>query len=189
MIEALILALALSMDAFAVSIGLGAKVPCGADGCDRRELALKAGVYFGFFQALMPLFGYLAGVGMMHYIEVFDHWIAFGLLSIIGGKMLYESFQDGVEDEITRVSNRMLMILAVATSIDAAAAGFTLQLINLNPYISMALIGFVTFLLSAIGVYVGAHGEVWLENRAEMLGGIVLIVIGIKILAQHLGFL
>ena len=110
-------------------------------------------------------------------------------LSLIGGKMLYESFQDGVEDEITRVSNRMLLILAIATSIDAAAAGFTLQLINLNPFISMALIGFVTFLLSAVGVYVGAQGEVWLENRAEMLGGVVLIVIGIKILVQHLGYL
>ncbi len=93
MIEALILALALSMDAFAVSIGLGAKVPCGTDGCDRRELALKVGLYFGFFQALMPLLGYLAGVGMMRHIEAFDHWIAFGCSALSAEKCSMRVFR------------------------------------------------------------------------------------------------
>lgn len=189
MIEVFLLALALSMDAFAVSIGLGAKVPCGIESCHRHDLALRAGIFFGFFQALMPFVGYMAGVGMMEYIAAYDHWIAFGLLVAIGGKMVYEGFQENVEEAILQVSQRMMLLLAIATSIDAGAAGFTLQLLDWNPFASMALIGAVTFLMSYIGVHVGARGGEWLEDKAEIIGGLVLMGIGSKILMENLGLL
>ena len=188
MLEVLLLSLALSMDAFAVSIGLGAKVPCGINGsCSRHSLALKAGIFFGFFQALMPFFGYMAGVGLMQYIESFDHFVAFFLLLAIGGKMIYEGFSEGVEETISKVSNKIMLLLAIATSIDAAAAGFTLQLLDFNPFASIILIGAITFAMSYLGVQLGTRSGVWLENKAEILGGIVLVGIGFKILIQGIG--
>ncbi len=189
MVEVFLLAFALSMDAFAVSIGLGAKVPCDNIGCKRRDLALKAGIFFGFFQGLMPFIGYMAGIGAMEYIESFDHWIAFLLLGAIGAKMIYEGFQEGVEEAITKVSNRMMLLLAIATSIDAGAAGFTLQLLEFNPFASMVLIGIITFGMSYVGVHIGSHGGKWIESKAEIVGGVVLIGVGVKILVEHLGVL
>ena len=180
MIEVLLLAFALSMDAFAVSIGLGVKSVKF-----NKSLALKAALFFGIFQALMPLIGYLASIGLGDFILAFDHWIAFILLSLIGGKMLYESFQENTEDEINIVTNKVLMILAIATSIDAMAAGFTLGLLELSPYISMVLIGVITFIFSYIGVFIGTKGGSFLEDKAEKLGGIILILIGLKILLEH----
>jgi manganese efflux pump family protein len=184
MFEVMLLAVALSMDAFAVSIGLGAK---------RAEptlpLAIKAGLYFGIFQALMPLIGYMAGVGVFVYIESFDHWIAFLLLAVIGGKMIYESFTEEIGEDIARVTNKMLLILAIATSIDALAAGFTLTLFELVPLLSVALIGVTTFVFSMAGVYFGDRTGTFLERQAELLGGLILIVIGLKILFTHLGVL
>ena len=177
MIEILLLAFALSMDAFAVSIGLGVKSQNF-----NKFLAIKVALLFGFFQALMPLFGYLASIGLDTFITSIDHWIAFILLIIIGGKMIYESFQEGTEDEITIITNKILLILAVATSIDAMAAGFTLHLFELNPYISLLIIGISTFIISYIGVYVGSRGGEKYESKAEILGGVVLILIGFKIL-------
>jgi manganese efflux pump family protein len=180
LIEIIVLSFALSMDAFAVSIGLGVK---------NKEfnfaLALKVGLFFGFFQALMPFFGYLASVGVGTFIESIDHWIAFLLLGIIGAKMLYESFGEKTEDEITHITNKILLILAIATSIDAMAAGFTLNLIDFNPFASMLLIGVITFIFSSIGVFVGTHGGSFLEDKAEKIGGVVLILIGFKILIEH----
>jgi len=180
LIEVIILAFALSMDAFAVSIGIGVKTKKFDKG-----LALKVGLFFGFFQALMPLFGYLASLGVGSFIESIDHWVAFGLLALIGGKMLYESFQENTEDEISQITNKVLLILAIATSIDAMAAGFTLTLMDLNPFISMILIGVITFIFSFLGVYLGTKGGSYLEDKAEKLGGIVLIAIGLKILIEH----
>jgi len=183
LIEILILSFALSMDAFAVSIGLGVK---------NKEfnllLALKVALLFGFFQALMPLFGYLASIGVGSYIESFDHWIAFLLLCVIGGKMLYESFGEKTEDEITHISNKILLILAIATSIDAMAAGFTLGLIDFNPFASMIIIGVITFVFSTFGVFIGTKGGSFLEDKAEKIGGVILILIGFKILIEHLFF-
>jgi len=180
MLEVYLLAFALSMDAFAVSIGLGVK---------NREfskvLALKVALLFGLFQGLMPLFGYLASVGLGTVIESVDHWVAFLLLSVIGGKMLYESFGENTEDEITNITNKVLLLLAIATSIDAMAAGFTLNLLDLNPFVSMIIIGLVTYIFSYIGVFVGSRGGGYIESKAEMLGGIVLIGIGVKILLEH----
>lgn len=175
MIEILILAIALSMDAFAVAIGLGAKknIP---------GLALKAGLFFGVFQALMPFIGYLGGKGVLGWIEAYAHWIAFGLLIFIGAKMIYEGFQEGIEEDITAVTNKMMLILAIATSIDAMAAGFSLTLLDVNPYVACLVIGATTFAFSWIGVFIGKNSGTWLESKAEIFGGAVLILMGFKIL-------
>ncbi len=177
MIEVFILAIALSMDAFAVSIGLGVK-----NKHNILSLAIKAGLFFGIFQALMPLIGYLGGVGLKEYIGGFDSLIAFTLLLLIGSKMIYEAFGENVENEISMISNKILLTLAIATSIDAMAAGFTLHLFNLNPFISVILIGIITFIFSILGVYIGSKGGEKYESKAEIFGGVILILIGVKIL-------
>lgn len=177
MIEVVFLALALSMDAFAVSIGLGAKQKTSPFG-----LALKAGIYFGLFQALMPLIGYLGGKGVLGWIEDYAHWVAFVLLLLIGGKMIYESFAEGIEDDIAKITHRVMLILALATSIDAMAAGFSLTLLAINPFVACAMIGFATFCFSVSGVFIGAKSGTWLESKAALLGGITLILIGVKML-------
>ena len=181
MTEVLLLSLALSMDAFAVSIGIGVK----AKSFD-KYLALRVALLFGVFQGIMPLFGYLASIGLGSFIESVDHWIAFLLLSLIGGKMLYDSFGENTEDEISSTTNKVLLLLAIATSIDAMAAGFTLDLMSLNPFISMFLIAIITFVFSFFGVYAGTRGASVLEDKAEKLGGVVLIAIGLNILLEHL---
>ena len=180
MLEVLLLSFALSMDAFAVSIGLGVK----SQTFDKK-LALKVGLFFGFFQAFMPLVGYLASIGLGSFITEIDHWVAFVLLAGIGGKMLYESYQEKTEEEIAIVTNKVLLLLAIATSIDAMAAGFTLGLLDLNPFLSMILIGIITFLFSFFGVFVGTKGGSFLEDKAEKLGGIVLIGLALKIFVEH----
>ncbi|WP_321311742.1 manganese efflux pump MntP family protein [Halarcobacter sp.] len=180
MFEVLLLSFALAMDAFAVSIGLGVK-----NKTFDKFLALKIALFFGFFQGFMPLIGFLASVGLGDFIESIDHWVAFFLLSLIGGKMLYESFGESTEEEISVISNKVLLILAIATSIDAMAAGFTLNLLNLNPYLSMLIIAFVTFIFSFLGNFLGTRGGEFLEDKAEKIGGIVLIGIGLKILIEH----
>lgn len=180
MLELIILAIALSMDAFAVSLGLGAKQVT----FDKR-LALKVGLYFGFFQGFMPLIGYLAGIGLSSFIESIDHWVAFVLLALIGAKMVYESFGEPVEEEISIITNKVLLLLAIATSIDAMAAGFTLTLMATTILISVIVITITTFAFSYGGVLLGTHGGAYLESKAELLGGIVLIAIGLKILIEH----
>ena len=177
MIEVFILAFALSMDAFAVSIGLGVK-----EKNDTGVLALKAAVFFGIFQAVMPFIGYVGGVGLTHYIQGYDTLIAFILLCFIGAKMIYEAFGEGVEEELSLVSNKVLLMLAIATSIDAMAAGFSLHLLDVNIYLSLIIIGATTFFVSILGVYIGQKGGTWLESKAEILGGLVLIIIAFKIL-------
>jgi manganese efflux pump family protein len=177
MIEVVFLAVALSMDAFAVSIGLGSKQKTTP-----LALAIKAGVYFGLFQALMPLVGYLGGKGVLGWIEDYAHWVAFLLLALIGGKMIYESFSEGIEEDISKVTHRVMLILAIATSIDAMAAGFTLTLLDINPFIACLIIGFTTFAFSWAGVFIGIKSGTWLESKAEFSGGAILILIGLKML-------
>jgi putative Mn2+ efflux pump MntP len=177
MLEVTILAIALSMDAFAVSIGLGSKG-------NSKGLGLKAGLYFGVFQALMPFIGYLGGKGVLGWVEDYAHWIAFGLLALIGGKMIYESLQEGIEEDIAALTHRMMLLLAIATSIDAMAAGFSLTLLEVNAYLACAIIGVTTFVFSWIGVRIGEQSGTWLESKAEMFGGVVLILIGIKMLVM-----
>lgn len=175
MIEVIILAIALSMDAFAVSIGLGAKK-------STPNPALKAGVFFGVFQALMPLIGYLGGKGVLGWIENYSNWIAFGLLLLIGAKMIYEGVQENIEEEISVITNKVMLLLAIATSIDAMAAGFSLTLLDANPYIACLTIGMITFAFSVAGVFVGMKSGTWLESKAEIFGGSVLILMGFKFL-------
>ncbi|MGH1462926.1 MAG: manganese efflux pump MntP family protein [Neptuniibacter sp.] len=177
MIEVLILAVALSMDAFAVSIGLGSKH-------ERKTstLAAQAAIYFGVFQAVMPFIGFFGGKGVLGWVENYAHWIAFSLLVLIGGKMIYEAASEGIEEDIAQITHKMLLILAIATSIDAMAAGFSLTLLEVNPFLACGIIGITTFIFSWLGVFVGAKSGTYLESKAEMLGGIILILIGFKVL-------
>lgn len=175
MLEVIVLAIALSMDAFAVSIGLGSKG-------NTRGLGLKAGLFFGAFQALMPFLGYLGGKGVLGWVDAYAHWIAFGLLALIGGKMIYEGLHEGIEEDIAAITNKMMLVLAVATSIDAMAAGFSLTLLEINAYLACMIIGVTTFGFSWAGVQIGKSSGTWLENKAEIFGGTVLILIGIKML-------
>lgn len=177
MIEVFFLAVALSMDAFAVSIGLGSKHRGKA-----IVLALMAGAYFGIFQALMPLIGYLGGKGVLGWIEAYAPWVAFFLLLLIGGKMIYESFAEGIEEDIANITHRVMLILAIATSIDAMAAGFALTLLDVGPFLACLIIGITTFLFSFLGIFVGIKSGTWLESKAELFGGVVLILIGFKVL-------
>jgi putative Mn2+ efflux pump MntP len=180
-IEVVILALALSMDAFAVSIGLGAKRKH-----NRTSLAIMAGLYFGFFQGVMPLIGYLGGKEVFGWVGVYAPWIAFILLLLIGSKMIYESFsgaiEKNIETDIVKITHKVMLVLAIATSIDALAAGFSLTLLDVNSFVACTLIGLTTLVFSGIGVFVGAKSGTWLESKAELFGGIVLILIGFKLL-------
>lgn len=182
-IELLLLALGLSMDACAVSICKGLSV---------REVRPKhmlvCGAYFGGFQALMPLVGYLLGAHFQALIENVDHWIAFALLLLIGLNMVRES-RSGEEDESSdRFDFKTMLPLAVATSIDALAVGVTFAFLQVNIVAAVGFIGVITFALSAVGVLLGnAFGVKW-KNRAELAGGLILIFIGLKILIEHLFF-
>jgi putative Mn2+ efflux pump MntP len=176
-LEVIILAVALSMDAFAVSIGLGSKHVK-----QTKSLALMSGIYFGLFQGLMPLIGYMGGKGVLGWFEEYAQWVAFALLILIGGKMIYESITEGIEEDIVKITHKVMLILAIATSVDAMAAGFTLTLIEINPLLACAIIGATTLFFSWIGVFIGEKSGTWLESKAELLGGIVLILIGFKVL-------
>ena len=177
MIEVVILSFALSMDAFAVSIGLGSKHTKKT-----VSLAIMAGIYFGLFQALMPLIGYMGGKGIFGWVEAYASWIAFFLLLLVGSKMIYESLSEGIEEDIAKITHKVMLILAIATSIDAMAAGFSLTILNVNLLIACLVIGVTTLVFSFVGVFVGAKSGTWLESKAELFGGIVLVLIGLKIL-------
>jgi len=176
-IEVVILALALSMDAFAVSIGLGAKHTY-----QTPSLAIMAGLYFGLFQGLMPLIGYMGGKEVFGWVGAYAPWIAFVLLLLIGSKMMYESISGGIDKDIVKITHKVMFVLAIATSIDALAAGFSLTLLDVNPFIACAIIGLATFIFSGVGVFVGAKSGTWLESKAELFGGLVLVLIGCRLL-------
>ena len=183
-IELLVLALGLSMDAFAVSICKGLSVPkLQAKHC------LICGVYFGGFQALMPALGYLLGSQFESMITQIDHWIAFVLLGIIGSSMIKESREDEEEEVSASFDVKTMLALAVATSIDALAVGVTFAFLHVNIVWAVTFIGCTTFVLSAIGVKVGNVFGMKYKSRAELAGGVILILMGIKILLEHLGFL
>lgn len=183
-IELLVLALGLSMDAFAVSICKGLSVPkLQAKHC------LICGVYFGGFQALMPALGYLLGSQFESMITRIDHWIAFVLLGIIGSSMIKESREDEEEEVSASFDMKTMLALAVATSIDALAVGVTFAFLHVNIVWAVTFIGCTTFVLSAIGVKAGNVFGMKYKSRAELAGGVILILMGIKILLEHLGFL
>lgn len=183
MSDLILLAMALPMDAFAVSLGLGAK--------QRKHtvlIAILAGVYFGVFQGMMPLLGYLSGRSVLGFIENIAPWIACVILLGLGGKMLYEAFSkdqdddknDGDDETKPPMSQKTMLMLAVATSIDAMVAGFTLNLMPINPWLACAIIAVVTGVLSFVGVFLGSQSGTWLESKAEIFGGFVLMFVGLK---------
>lgn len=186
MIELLLLALALSMDAFAVSIGLGAK-----HHNQTLKISLMAAIYFGVFQGVMPLIGYLGGRSVLGFIAQFAPWVACIILVGLGGKMLYEAIKGDDEDNETdalelantselALTHKTMVTLAIATSIDAMAAGFTLNLLSVNAFVACLVIAIVTGIFSFAGVFLGKQSGTWLESKAEIFGGLVLIGIGIK---------
>ncbi|MGB3340038.1 MAG: manganese efflux pump MntP family protein [bacterium] len=178
----LLIALGLAMDAFAVSVACGFAIKAL-----RVKHAFTIAVSFGLFQALMPMVGWASGTMLKDLITGIDHWIAFTLLSIIGGKMIYESFKIGRKDEKFDPQNPcMLLILSIATSIDALAVGITLSFLDVAIMMPALIIGIITFLLSFLGVFIGNKFGHFFEKRIEAVGGIILIGIGIKILLEHL---
>lgn len=179
--EVFLVAVGLSMDAFAVAVCKGLKMPK----INPKQTALIA-LFFGGFQALMPLIGYLLGTQFEQYIVRIDHWITFVLLGFIGGKMIYESFKKDEEEDDKPFNVKELFVLAIATSIDALAVGITFAFLDVNIVISVSLIGVITFILSAIGVFIGhKFGEKY-KSKAEFAGGLILVLIGLKILLEHL---
>ena len=194
-LELLLIGVGLAMDAFAVSIckGLNMKVV-------NKKHCFMIALFFGGFQALMPLIGWLAGIQFEHYIKAFDHWIAFVLLVMIGGHMVVEVIRgEEEEDEVClcaaevseeRLDMKELLLLAIATSIDALAIGVTFALLpGVNIWTSIALIGCTTFMISFAGVGIGFRFGNKYEKKAQIVGGVILIVLGIKILLEHLGVL
>ena len=183
--ELMLISIGLSMDAFAVALCKGLAMPR----LNMRQAAVIA-IFFGGFQALMPLLGWLLGRSFQNYITAFDHWIAFGLLLFIGGRMIYEARQpDAADTASARLSIRQLLLLSIATSIDALAVGVTFAFLQTDIVFAVSLIGVTTFILSLVGVAVGHRFGVRYKNKAEIAGGVVLILIGVKILLEHLGIL
>jgi len=171
------------MDAFAVSISNGIIVQK-----DKLKLALKLGLFFGGFQAIMPLIGWLAGFSFKEMISDIDHWIAFGLLLIIGLKMIYESFGMDSEQEKKDLSYYTIIILSIATSIDALAVGVSFVFLKVDIILPVILIGIITFVMSFLGVFLGNKFGKLFGSKIEIIGGLVLIGIGTKILIEHLYF-
>jgi len=178
----IVIAVGLAMDAFAVSIATGAayKQP-------RTSHAFRIALAFGGFQAIMPVIGWFAGLVMKDFVADYDHWVAFILLTAIGSKMIYESFK--IKHAPEQLSTAILLILAVATSIDALAVGITFSFFLAGSLIiAVIIIGLITFVLSYAGFYIGKHLGHFFESRIAAFGGLILICIGIKILLQHLFF-
>ncbi len=200
-VELILIAVSLSMDAFAVSVCKGIKMPK----MKYSHLFIIA-LFFGGFQMLMPLLGWLLGKQFEEYIVSFDHWIAFALLAFIGGKMLFEALRGGdssgdkadntekcgcsdCSQGETALNIKELTVLAVATSIDALAVGITFAFMKVSILPSVSLIGITTFIFCSIGVFIGHRFGSVFGNKAEIFGGIILILIGLKILLEHLGIL
>jgi len=183
-IEIFLIGTGLSMDAFAVSIGKGLSVKKV-----RPANALSVGLWFGGFQALMPLVGYFLGVSFADLVQNVDHWIAFGLLVLIGGNMIREALS-GKEDAVdASFAVKNMTMLAVATSIDALAAGISFAFLGTNVWTAVAIIGVTTFLFSVVGLYIGHIVGSRFHKGAEIFGGLVLIGIGLKILLEHLNII
>ena len=188
-VELFLLGVGLSMDAFAVSVCKG----LGMRKLDKKQ-ALIIGLYFGGFQALMPLIGWLLGSQFQQYITSIDHWIAFILLGFIGGKMMVEAVREWNEEETVEVmdapiDHKNMFVLAVATSIDALAVGITFAFLNTPIIEAITIIGITTMVLSIIGVIVGNFFGSRYKSKAEFIGGLILVLLGLKILLEHLGIL
>jgi putative Mn2+ efflux pump MntP len=177
-----LIAIGLSFDTFAVSISSGLVL---------RKIdffnATKIAITLALFQAAMPVIGWLAGSGIKNYAESVDHWIAFGILALLGGKMIYESFNADPEDRsFNPLDIRVLIGMAIATSIDALIVGFSFALLNYKIVISIGIIGVVTYIVAMLGMLFGKKIGAQMGRRMEILGGVMLILIGLKILFEHL---
>lgn len=184
LIELFLIAVGLSMDAFAVSVCKGLAMPK----CTFKKAAV-VGLWFGGFQALMPAIGYILGAQFQETIASIDHWIAFVLLALIGGNMIREALVDDEEEADASLDVKTMFLLAVATSIDALAIGITFAFLKVNIIPAVCFIGSVTFIISFAGVKIGNVFGARYKNKAEIVGGVILILLGLKILLEHLGFL
>ena len=183
-IELIVLSVGLAMDAFAVAVCKGLSMTKM-----KWENACIVGMYFGGFQALMPLIGYLLGISFQNQIVNIDHWIAFILLAAIGINMIKEAISKNNEKQNDSIKFKDMLILALATSIDALAVGITFAFLKVNIWIAITLIGIITFVISILGVKIGnIFGDKY-EKKAELAGGLILILLGVKILLEHLGIL
>ena len=193
LITLLLLAVGLSMDAFAVAICKGLALPK----LSFKHMAI-VGAWFGGFQALMPLIGYFLGSRFVKFITMVSPWIAFGLLALIGGNMIRESFSKNEEEETADLGFKSMLIMAIATSVDALAVGITFACIPVailpsgvtaNTIFAAAVIGVTTFLLSVLGVRIGNVFGTKYKNKAEFAGGVILILLGVKIILEHFGII
>jgi putative Mn2+ efflux pump MntP len=179
------IAVALAMDCFAITLGLA----CGARGLTMKQ-AVRMAAYFGGFQFVMPVIGWFAGDRLLALIRHFDHWVAFGLLALIGGRMIWESVEMSEEEKACRpdqTQGKRLLILAVATSIDALAVGLSLGVVRTGIIYPAVVIGIMSFALTVAGAKLGPVVGRLMGKRAELAGGLILIGIGAKILFEHLG--
>ncbi len=181
-LELVLLSIGLAMDAFAVSICKGISI----NNKDKKKF-LTIGLYFGGFQAIMPLLGYFLGTSFEKVITSIDHYIAFGLLGVIGVNMIVEAFSKNEDSFNDNVGFKTMIVLSIATSIDALAVGITFAFLNVNIWIAISLIGGITFVLSCIGANIGAKFGDKYSKKAEFIGGVILVLIGLKILLEHLG--
>ena len=183
-IELILLSIGLGMDAFAVSV---------CKGISMKKMNWKKaciiGLYFGGFQAIMPVIGYFFGSSFESIITNIDHWIAFILLALIGAKMIQEAFQKEEEEYNEDISVKTMIVLSIATSIDALAVGITFAFLKVNLLLAITLIGTITFILSVIGTKIGNRFGDKYKSKAELAGGIILIIIGLKILLEHIGII
>ena len=184
LIELFLIAVGLSMDAFAVSVCKGLAMPK----CTFKKAAI-VGLWFGGFQALMPAIGYVLGAQFQETIASIDHWIAFVLLALIGGNMIHEALDNDEEEADASLDVKTMFLLAVATSIDALAIGITFAFLKVNIIPAVCFIGIVTFIISFAGVKIGNVFGARYKNKADIVGGVILILLGLKILLEHLGFL
>lgn len=184
LIELFLIAVGLSMDAFAVSVCKGLAMPK----CTFKKAAI-VGLWFGGFQALMPAIGYILGAQFQEAIASIDHWIAFVLLALIGGNMIHEALDNDEEEADASLNVKTMFLLAVATSIDALAIGITFAFLKVSIIPAVCFIGIVTFIISFAGVKIGNVFGARYKNKAEIVGGVILILLGLKILLEHLGFL
>ena len=182
--EILLIGIGLAMDAFAVSI---------CKGLSMKKMNWKNAViialYFGVFQALMPLIGYFLGMTFESIVTTFDHWVAFALLTLIGGGMIKESFDDEDDKKNDRVDFKTKVVFAIATSIDALAVGITFAFFDVNIVLAVSIIGIITFIISVLGVKIGNRFGDKYQNKAQLMGGIILVLLGFKILLEHLGII
>ena len=184
-IELLLIAIGLSMDAFSVSICKGLTTKRFS-----WRMALVCGLWFGVFQALMPTIGYFLGAQFQEMIEAYDHWIAFGLLALIGANMIREALSKKEEESTNGALDfKTMLLLAIATSIDALAVGVSFACIQVKLWSSVVVIGLTTFVFSVLGVKIGNVFGSKYEKSAGVIGGIILIIIGLKILLEHLGII